>query len=169
MLSLAALTLAQDALTEEERSRVLVLYARGLHLLLSVGSPRQSVAPWAAAWEALYRELLTLVALGHRRLSETVELMTHHLFHPLSQVSGTELWALWPALSQRLAPGVQGMVWLTALLDPPWGGRQEPQRHCQLICLDAIPGQGRGGLTSLLPSGGQGWSRDLPPDLESCP
>src|SRR5262249_2882711 len=40
-----------------------------------------------------------------------------------------------------------------------------PQRHCQLIYTDAISGQLRGGLVSLLPSGGQDWSRDLLPDL----
>lgn len=40
-------------------------------------------------------------------------------------------------------------------------------RHCQLICPDGIPGQGRGGLTSLLPLGSQGWSRNFLPDLES--
>ena len=47
-------------------------------------------------------------------------------------------------------------------------GRPEGSvRHCQLICPDAIPGQGRGGLTSLLPLGSQGWSRDFLPNLES--
>jgi hypothetical protein len=49
MSSLSALALPQNALTAEERSRVLVLYARGLRLLFTVGSPRQTAEQWAAA------------------------------------------------------------------------------------------------------------------------
>jgi hypothetical protein len=44
---------------------------------------------------------------------------------------------------------------------------RENSRHCQLIYTDAIPGQERGGLPSLFPSGSQSRGRDLPPALKS--
>jgi hypothetical protein len=129
MVSLAALALAQNALTEEERSRVLVLYARGLRLLFTVGSPRQSAAQWAVAWEAVTRELLILVALRHQRLSETARLATHHFFSPPYQISRAQLLALYQVMAQRQDAEAQGLVRLTRLLDPAWRRRQPPQQR----------------------------------------
>ena len=127
--SLAALTLAQNALTDEERSRVLVLYARGLRLLFSVGSPRHSAAQWAAAWAAVSGELLALVTLRHQRLSETVRVTTHHFFSPPYQVSHAQLRALHRVMTQRLDAEMWGLIGLTRLLDPPRRKKRRPQQR----------------------------------------
>src|SRR5713101_5865204 len=96
MSSSIVTTLLQNALTAEERSRVLVLYAQGLRLLFTVGSPGQRAEHWAAAWDAVYRELLALVLTRHQRLSATVRVTTQNFCTPtyLVQLSCEERLAL---------------------------------------------------------------------------
>src|SRR3954447_6179578 len=119
MVVLSALALAQHALTPEERSRVLLLYARGLRLLFTARSPRQLTARWVAAWEAIYGELLALVLTRHRRLSETVQLTLHHFFSPPHPVSRAQLEALYQVLARQLDAEARGALRLLRMGAPP--------------------------------------------------
>src|SRR5712692_3425107 len=124
-------TLLQNALTAEERSRVLILYAQGLCLLFTVGSPRQSGEHWAAAWDAVYRELLALAFTRHRRLSETVRVTTQNFCTPtyLAQLSCEERLALSQVVAKSEDAAGQGFLRLIRLLDPPWLRAGKPQRR----------------------------------------
>jgi hypothetical protein len=129
MSSLSPTTLLQNALTAEERSRVLVLYTRGLRLLFTVGSAGQTPAQWAAAWEAVYRELLALALTRHQRLSETVRVATHHFFSPTYQFSHAQGLAFYQVMAQRLDTETQGLWRLARLTDASWLRRRRPRRH----------------------------------------
>src|SRR5712691_10060023 len=123
--------LLQNALTAEERSRVLILYAQGLRLLFTVGSPRQTAEHWAAAWDAVYRELLALVLTRHRRLSETVRRATQHFFSPTYQLSRAQLFALYQVMVKRRDAEVQGLLRLARLTDASWFRRRRPRRRTE--------------------------------------
>jgi hypothetical protein len=129
MSFLSPTTLLQNALTEEERSRVLVLYARGLRLLFTLGSAGHPPAQWGAAMEVVYRELLLLAFTRHGRLSETVRLATDHFFRPTYQVSYTQLLTLYQVMAQRLDAEAQGGLRLTRLLDLARRKRRPPRRR----------------------------------------
>ena len=127
-----------------QNRRVLVLYARGLRLLFTAGSPRPPPTQWAAAWDPVYGELLALAFTRHGRLSETIEVATQNFCTPvyLAHLARAERFALsqvmakrWPGKGRAAPVQVrveEFLAWVRRVMD------KRPEEEAITLALDLL-------------------------------